>query len=100
MIPAAVGGPYPCSLRCARIGIPQRRTPNRKADLARGSGIVGGIRIAETSLPSLTRGWGIGFWGSCCSADARGVVWGGAVPLLFLYREVPGCWARGFCSGL
>src|SRR4051812_44864341 len=36
--------------------LPQRRTPNRQADLARGGGVVGGIRIAETSLPSLTRG--------------------------------------------
>jgi len=70
MMPAAVGGPSPCSLRCARRGIPQRRTPNRRSDLARGGGIVGGIRIAGTRLPSLRTWCVVGGWGSGCSADA------------------------------
>jgi hypothetical protein len=52
-MPAAVGGAFPCSLRCARERSPAVGV--RRSDLARGGGSVGGIRFAETSLPSSTR---------------------------------------------
>ena len=48
---AAAGGPSPCSLRCARRGIPQRRTPFRKAEMARGRAMRVRSCIAGTRHP-------------------------------------------------